>query len=122
MSTAEEHSAEDLVDSWLTLAQTAEILAIPVSKVRRLLEDRALAAVKRGKPKELQVPELFLADGEPLRSLRGTLITLYDSGFSIDEAISWLFTPDDSLPGRPIDQLRKGHKTEVRRRAQALAF
>ena len=34
----------------------------------------------------------------------------------------WLFTPDDSLPGTPADALRAGRKTEVRRRAQALAF
>ena len=43
---------------------------------------------------------------------------------SDDEIITWLFTPDPTLPveGAPIDALRAGHKTEIRRRAQELAF
>jgi Rv2175c C-terminal domain of unknown function len=47
---------------------------------------------------------------------------LGDAGFSDEEAIIWLFTADDSLPGRPVDALREGRKTEIRRRAQALAW
>jgi hypothetical protein len=55
-----------------------------------------------------------------LASLQGTLSVLGDAGFTPEDAIVWLFTPDDSLPGRPVDALRSGHKTEVRRRAQAM--
>jgi type IIA topoisomerase, A subunit len=47
---------------------------------------------------------------------------LKDAGFSDEEAITWLYTADDSLPGRPIDALINGQKTEIRRRAQALAW
>ena len=41
-----------------------------------------------------------------------------------DEIIEWLHTPDETLPveGAPIDAMMAGHKTEVRRRAQELAF
>ena len=49
-------------------------------------------------------------------------MVLKDSGFSDEEAIVWLYTNDDSLPGRPIDALIDGRKTEIRRRAQALAW
>lgn len=70
-----------------------------------------------------QVPSLFLdEDGRPIRHLQGTVTTLRDAGFDDEATIVWLFTPDESLPGRPIDLLRAGSKTEVRRRAQALAF
>ena len=49
-----------------------------------------------------------------------TLLT--DAGYSDEEACDWLFTPDPTLPGSPIEALRAGRKTEIRRRAQALAF
>lgn len=94
-----------------------------ISKVRRFLEDGALTGVRRGEREIFQVPELFLdADSLPVKHLRGTLTTLSDAGLDAEEAIVWLFTPDDSLPGRPIDLLRAGNKTEIRRRAQALAL
>lgn len=86
------------------------------------MEDRALCGIKHGDPVVFRVPELFLDGGAPVPSLKGTIILLEDAGFSSDEAITWLFTDDDSLPGRPIDKLREGNKGEVRRRAQALAF
>jgi hypothetical protein len=47
---------------------------------------------------------------------------LADAGFTDEEAMRWLLTADDSLPGSPVDALRAGRKTEVRRRAQALAL
>lgn len=91
--------------------------------MRRHLEDRSLIGVRRGDRGVFQVPELFLdADSMPLKHLRGTLTTLLDAGFEDEAAIVWLFTPDESLPGRPIDLLQAGNKGEVRRRAQALAL
>jgi hypothetical protein len=47
---------------------------------------------------------------------------LADAGFSDDEALRWLFTVDDSLPGSPVQALVENRGTEVKRRAQALAF
>ena len=52
----------------------------------------------------------------------GTVTLLADAGFSNEDTLRWLFTEDPSLPGSPIEALRSGRKTEIRRRAQALAF
>jgi hypothetical protein len=111
-----------LVSDWLTLPDVAERLGLDVGKVRRLLQDRYLVGVRRGERNVLSVPAAFIAEGAPLGELRGTLTVLADSGYDDEAAIRWLFTPDDSLPGTPVDALRAGRKTEIRRRAQALAF
>ena len=117
------NGSEELVDAWLPLPDIAERSGLGISKVRRHLEDRALIGVRRGDRDVFQVPELFLdADSMPLKHLRGTLTTLLDAGLDEEAAIVWLFTPDESLPGRPIDLLQAGNTGEVRRRAQALAF
>ena len=126
-STPDETDGLDaLVGSWLALPDVAERLGIEVGKVRRLVQDRALVAVRRGERKVWSVPELLLAevDGQlqPLPEVKGTLTVLADAGYDDAEALRWLFTPDESLPGTPIEALRAGRKTEVRRRAQALAF
>lgn len=113
---------DELVDEWLTLPDVAEQLGLDVGKVRRLIQDRALVAVRRGERNVLSVPAALLRDGEPLPELRGTLTVLADAGYSDVDALFWLFTPDDSLPGTPVEALRAGHKTEIRRRAQALAL
>lgn len=113
---------EALVGEWWTLAEVAEHLDLSVSQVRRLVADRDLVAVRRGKPRADCVPRA-LADPESLRRLRGTAVLLADAGYSDAEALRWLFTPDPSLPGTPVEALRAEHRTtEVRRRAQALAF
>lgn len=115
-------TAEELVDAWLPLPDIAEVTGLGISQVRRLVEDRAICGIKTGDPKVFRVPAAFLLDDGVVPALRGTLVLLHDAGFDDDESIAWLFTEDDSLPGRPIDQLRAGAKGEVRRRAQALAF
>jgi hypothetical protein len=113
---------DQLVGPWLTLPDVAERLGTDVGRVRRLVQDRNLLAVRRGDPKVLSIPEALLHEGQPLPELRGTLTVLADSGFDDLAAVEWLFTPDDSLPGTPVDALRAGRKTEIRRRAQALAL
>ena len=55
-------------------------------------------------------------------SLRGTIFVLHDAGFTDDEAIDWLLTPEDSIGIPPIEALRAGRKSEVRRVAQALGL
>ena len=111
-----------LIDSWLPLPDVAERLGTDVGKVRRMLQDRQLIASRRGERRILSVPEALLAGGAPLGHLQGTLTVLADNGFTGDDALRWLFTPDDTLPGTPVDHLRAGRKAEVRRRAQALGF
>lgn len=106
--------------AWLTVPDLVETLGLGVSRVRRLIEDRALLAVRRDGV--LMVPEVFIRDGEPLHELRGTLVVLADNGFSDEEAMSWLLESDEVLDAAPIDALRQGRKAEVRRVAQAMAF
>ena len=45
---------------------------------------------------------------------------LHDAGFTDDEAIDWLLTSEESIGLPPIEALRAGRKSEVRRVAQAL--
>lgn len=103
---------------WLTVPDLVDLLGIGVSRVRRLIEDRHLAASRIDGV--IKVPADFLQNGEPLTELRGTLIVLGDAGFTDDEAIAWLLENDDTLGTAPIDALRAGRKAEVRRVAQAL--
>ena len=111
-----------LVGDWLTLPDVAERLDLRVTRVHNLINDRRLLAVRRPEPSVRAVPAAFLTERGLLEPLHGTLVLLQDAGFDDEEALRWLFTPDESLPGRPIDALRDGHKTEVRRRAQALGW
>jgi len=104
---------------WLTIPDLVEVLGLSQSRVRRLIEDRQLLAVRRDGV--LKVPADFLEDGHPLSELRGTIFVLADAGFSDDEAMEWLLSEEESLGVAPIDALRSGRKTEVRRIAQALA-
>ena len=109
-----------LVDSWLTFRDAADRLGVSATKVRQLVREHQLAAVRRDNRGEPCVPELFVAGSGPVKGLSGTLVLLSDRGFDDAEAIEWLFTVDDSLPGRPIDALREDRGKEVHRRAQAI--
>lgn len=113
--------ADAIVGDWLTIAEAAEQLKIPVSRVRQLLRDRKLLAVQRPGG-TLSMPAAFLDGDQVVRGLHGTLTLLYDCGFGDAEALRWLFTADDTLPGTPIQAITEHRGTEVNRRAQALAF
>jgi Rv2175c C-terminal domain of unknown function len=110
-----------LVGEWLSLSDTAIRLHLPPGRVKQLLRDRKLLAVTRADGK-LCVPAAFLDGDQIVKGLPGTLTVLSDCGFAADEALRWLFTRDDSLPGTPIEALVRHRNTEVNRRAQALAF
>jgi hypothetical protein len=104
------------------LPDVAQLLDVSITKVHGLLDERALAALRIGERRIRSVPAAFIQDGHVVDSLKGTIVVLADAGVSDEELIVWLFTPDDSLRGRPIDALRDGRKTEIRRRAQLLAW
>lgn len=104
---------------WLTIPDLVDQLGLGVSRVRRLIEDRHLAAKRIDGV--LKVPAVFLRDGEPLPELRGTLVVLADNGFGEEDAVDWLLEEEESLGTAPIEALRSGRKAEVRRVAQALA-
>ena len=108
-----------LVGDWLTLPDVAERFGVQVTRVRQLLRDNQLIAVRRGENNSLQVPAGFIVDDHTVKGLTGTLTLLKDAKFTDEEILRWLFTPDDSLPGTPVEALRQNRGTEVRRRAQA---
>ncbi|MBV9857869.1 MAG: DNA-binding protein [Streptosporangiaceae bacterium] len=114
-------ASDTLVGEWLSLPEVAERLGIPSGRVKQLLRDRKLLAVARPDGGRA-VPAAFLAGSQIVKGLHGTLTVLFDCGFDEHEALRWLFTADESLPGTPIEALCKHRGTEVNRRAQALAF
>ncbi len=111
-----------LVGEWLDWAAAADQLGVSVSKVRQLIRDHQLAAVVPMAGQGQQVPAELLMDGEIVKGVPGVLTVLRDGGYDDHAALTWLFTADDSLPGRPIDALRENRGAEVKRRAQAMAF
>lgn len=115
---------EALVGAWLPVPDIAERCGVPLSTVRRWLDERDLVALRVGERRIRCVPEVFLDDAGPLHALKGTFTVLGDAGMDDEEMLRWLFTPDPSLPvdGAPIDAVRAGFKTEVRRRAMETAL
>jgi excisionase family DNA binding protein len=110
----------DQITNWLTIPEAGELLGIVPGKVRRLIEEHHLIAIKADGVQ--RIPAEIIINGEPLPSLRGTIVLLLDSGFTLGGAIKWLYTVEDSLATTPMAALIAGRKTEVRRVAQSLAF
>ncbi|HBB38790.1 MAG TPA: DNA-binding protein [Candidatus Aquiluna sp.] len=108
----------DKVDAWLTIDEVADLLGISSGKVRRLIDEHILFSYKV--EKEPMVPANLIVDGEPLSSIRGTMILLLDLGLSLQDAITWLYEVNDELGTEPISALLAGHKAPVRRAAQGL--
>jgi hypothetical protein len=119
VSTVTDHEEYD-PEAWLALPDVAERLRLPITRVHQLLRDGKLLALRRDEI--LQVPAEFVGDGSILKHLPGVLTLLADARYSPEEAIRWLYTPDDSLPGTPVQALIENRATEVKRRAQAAAF
>jgi hypothetical protein len=112
----------DLVGAWLDWSQAADLLHVSVSKVRQLIREHTLAAVVPTPGGGQQVPAELISDGVVVKGVPGVLTVLHDGGYDDRAILTWLFTADDSLPGRPIDALRENRGAEVKRRAQAMAF
>ncbi len=112
-------ATDALVGEWLTLPDVAERFGVQVTRIRQLLRDNQLLAVRRGENNVLSVPAEFIDGDHTVKGLTGTLTLLRDAKFTDAEAVRWLFTPDDSLPGTPAQALAENRGTEVRRRAQA---
>lgn len=108
-------------DDLLTLSEVADRLGIPVTRVSDLLEDYKLAATtsdgRRVVPAAVLGPK-----NEISKYVAGAITVLIDGGYDDEEILTYFFTPDDSLPGRPIDILHGPRAREVIRRAQAMAF
>jgi hypothetical protein len=107
--------------SVLTVAEVAARIGQSENKVRQMLRDGHLIAVRRDG--ELVIPADFVGPQGVIKGLPGTITVLSDAGFSRTEMLRWLYSEDESLPGvTPINALRTSHGTEVKRRAQAMAF
>ncbi|MBN2177658.1 MAG: DNA-binding protein [Demequinaceae bacterium] len=108
--------------TWLTLPDVAERLGVPLARVRELLRERYLLAVRREGDGVLHLPESFLIEGESgmeaIPTLRGTILVLADAGLTDDEVMRWMLGDNDEIGESPVDALRSGKKTVVRRIAQ----
>jgi hypothetical protein len=117
-----EDDLDTLITDWLDWKAAATQLHVSVSKVRTLIREHQLAAAVPTPGAGQQIPAELIMDGEIVKGVPGLLTLFADGGWDDREKLAWLFTPDDTLPGRPIDALRENRGSEVKRRAQALAL
>lgn len=118
--TAPVEDVRALVPEWLTVPDVAERFDVLVTKVHQLLNESGLAAMRLDGV--LRIPAGFVQGDAPVKGLTAVLTVLHDGGYDDEAAIRWLHTPDESLPGTPVDALQSDRRREVTRRAQALAF
>lgn len=105
----------------VSLPEAAESMGIVVTRVMDMLRNKQLAAVTIDGVRF--IPERFFNEnGELNKFVPGVLSLLSDGGYTVEETMDYLFTADDSLPGRPVDALHGHLAREVMRRAQAMAL
>src|SRR5699024_10010441 len=106
--------------TWLTVPDVAEILGVPLRRVRSLIEDRALLTLPIGPDSIRSIPAEFLLGADhpkgpaPMPALRGTILLLADAGLDDEEVVQWLFSEHAELGTSPIAALRDGRTTTVR--------
>ena len=88
--------------------------------MKQLLRDRKLIAVRQPDG-TLGVPAAFLDGHQIIKGLHGTLTLLFDCGFDEPEAVRWLFTADDTLPGTPIQAIAEQLLHPAARDAEAVS-
>ena len=104
----------------LTLTEVAERMGIGPTGARDLVRSGQLLSIRTEEGVRIPAEQL---DGDQLvKHLVPVLTLLRDAGYSDDEALRWLTTPDDTLPGTPLQALHENRATEIKRRAQALGF
>lgn len=117
---------ETLVSEWVYVPDVAARVGLPDKQIRAQVRDGKLLAFPVGPNGARAVPAAFLVpDGdreEILTSLRGTLTVLADAGYDEMDSLRWLFTPNEQLAASPIQALRDGRVTTVRRAAQAIDY
>ncbi|HVE99136.1 MAG TPA: Rv2175c family DNA-binding protein [Mycobacteriales bacterium] len=111
-----------LVPEWTTVPDAAEALGVEVTRVRQLIRDGAVLATRAPDDGPLSIPADFVRGGHVLKGLPGVITLLRDARYDDLEALRWLYTPDDTLPGTPAQALVENRGTEVKRRAQAQGF
>lgn len=111
---------EETSVEWYSIPEVADYLALPQRDVRTMIKQGELIAVRGGDNAALRIPAqvlVFPTDGVPhiVTGLSGTLTLLADSGFSVDEQLSWLVSDNLELGMSPLAALREGHIHAVRR-------
>jgi len=105
----------------LSLAEVAERLGVGPTGVRGLVASGAVLALP-GPGGQAVLPAEQFDGAQPVKHLSGVLTLLRDARYTDEEALRWLTTADETLPGTPLQALHENRATEVKRRAQALAF
>ncbi len=104
----------------LSASEVAERMGIGPTGVRDLLRAGHLLSVQTADGPRIPADQL---DGDVLvKHLVPVLTLLRDAGYSGEEALRWLTSSDDTLPGTPLQALHENRATEIKRRAQALGF
>lgn len=107
----------------LPLPDVAERTGRDIMAVRQLLKDGKVIGSRRPDDDILCILADQLDDeGNPVKHLPAVITLLRDARYSDEEALRWLTTSDDSIPGTPLDALRENRGTEIKRRAQATGF
>ncbi|MBF6351807.1 DNA-binding protein [Nocardia flavorosea] len=105
----------------LSLPDVAKNLGVVVTRVHQMLRDNQLLAVRRDGV--AGIPEIFFDDtGAVLKSLPGLITVMRDAKYTDEEILEWIFTDDDTLPGKPVEALHGPLAREVLRRAAADPF
>jgi Rv2175c C-terminal domain of unknown function/DNA-binding protein Rv2175c, wHTH domain len=105
---------------WVPLPDVADKLDVSISKVNQMVREGALLAVKRDGIRV--VPAELVANSTVLKHLPGVVTLLRDAGYNDEEALRWLYQPDETLDGNAALGLGGPRAREVKRRAQALGF
>lgn len=104
----------------LTQTEVAERMGIGLTGVRDLVKAGHLLSITTDEGVRIPAEQL---DGDQLvKHLVPVLTLLRDAGYSDEEALRWMTTPDDTIPGTPLHALHENRATEIKRRAQALGF
>jgi hypothetical protein len=101
----------------IPLPDVAAKLGLSVTRVHQMLRDNQLLAVRRDGV--VGVPTLFFVDRAVVKPLPGLITVMRDAKYTDEEILEWMFTPDDTLPGTPVQALHGHLAREVLRRAQA---
>ncbi|SNY32662.1 Rv2175c family DNA-binding protein [Paractinoplanes atraurantiacus] len=105
---------------WINLPDVSAKLDVSISKVHQMIRDGHLLAVRRDNVRV--VPADLVANATVLKHLPGVLTLLRDAGYNDEEALRWLYQPDDTLDGCAAKALGGDRAREVKRRAQAVGF
>lgn len=107
-------------ETLLPFPDAADVLGVPVTKVHDYIGAKKLVHYVRDGKKV--IPASLLGEDGLNKFVSGAITVLYDGGYDANEILAFLFTPDETLPGRPVDALHGQKAREVIRRAQAMAF